>query len=1405
MTSEVMHAMFEACGEQRKQILALLALAGEPMGRRRIYEHVTMMGEDSYRGDEDAVGAELEGLRADGLLGELPSRGYVVAPEVAWPAIAWSLRARRFNALRESYGHVLPLRVDWQGTPMLRSYRQGVALLRMALLAGDGPKTIAPLLAACLRCHEAAYLHPLVDICLRPFEPDLIERINGAVRDDVLAVLVNHVQREPASAPAVRDYALDHVERGHAGIGLRAALAEHLILCGRFDDAAALVDDMDESMELYLRSTILLLRGDVDAALAGFDKGVKALRRETGKRKAVFEGIGGHLYVTALLRSSDAKHQKAAESYLDAATRAVQSHDTAVYQQLSMLRQIRGGTVDADVLPSRNWETLLQPVMFRALLHWWLGMPQLADKHTMLEQQMDIAASAGFDFIAAQIGAVLGQLGTPGAIAIDARAIALRQQHRFVDLSLWFEREQPWERQLNALINLQPAVNVEVVKESRLAWLIDWDPHLGVRALEPREQKRDAQGGWSRGRAMGLKRLAEEASELDFLTAQDVQAAAAIGAHRYYSGTGTRYEFDLDKAVAALAGHPLLFWLNAPGSRLELLPGEPQLIVRAGDGRVHITLDPPLHDRQGDVVVTKESPTRLRIVKIRDEHRRIGAIVGDGMDVPLEAERRVLQAIGAISAIVTVQSDIGGSAGDIDVVPADARLQVHLLPYQQGLRIRVMVRPLPDAGPYFRPGEGAESVIADVNGVRLEARRDLNAEREAERQLIADCPALEAAEAEHDEWLLASPVQCLELLAALQELDASTVVVAWPEGESFRVSKKVSAKSVRLTIRRDKDWFSADGDVQIDEGRVMSLRELLARVREDRFIELGDNQFMALTHELHRRLMDLSAFSDADDEALRFHPLASFALEEMAGEAGQVDADTAWRGHVEHMADNAHYQPQLPSTLQAELRDYQLDGFMWLARLAHWGVGACLADDMGLGKTLQALALILSRAPGGPTLVVAPTSVATNWLAEAERFAPTLRVKLFGPGDRAAMLKDAGAWDIVVVSYGLLQLEAPLFEAVRWHTIVLDEAQAIKNAHTQRSRTVMALKGDFRMVATGTPLENHLGELWNLFRFINPGLLGTADQFQLRFAGPIEKASDKRAELAARARLRRLTQPFILRRTKAQVLSELPPRTEIVVPIELSQEEQSLYESLRRDALERIETLEAREGSNANQKQIQILAEIMKLRRACCNPALVAPDSGIKSSKLETFARLLDELLENRHKALVFSQFVDHLTLIRKLLDERGIRYQYLDGATPMQERKRRVDAFQAGDGDLFLISLKAGGVGINLTAADYVIHMDPWWNPAVEDQASDRAHRMGQQRPVTIYRLVTRHTIEEGIVDLHRHKRDLADSLLEGSDMAARMSAGDMLAMLRQGLTGAKPASVRDWSLELPDVGAGV
>jgi SNF2 family DNA or RNA helicase len=486
-----------------------------------------------------------------------------------------------------------------------------------------------------------------------------------------------------------------------------------------------------------------------------------------------------------------------------------------------------------------------------------------------------------------------------------------------------------------------------------------------------------------------------------------------------------------------------------------------------------------------------------------------------------------------------------------------------------------------------------------------------------------------------------------------------------------------------------------------------------------------------------------------------------------------LDADYGWQARLSGMHSRLQLKATVPSTLKAELRDYQVEGYQWLARLAHLGLGGCLADDMGLGKTLQALAMILDRAPEGPTLVVAPTSVCMNWVAEADRFAPTLNIVVLGGGNREQMVKNLGGMDVLVVSYGLLYQEAELLASVEWHTIVLDEAQAIKNVAAKRSQAAMHLRGKMRLITTGTPIENHLDELWTLFNFINPGLLGPRERFNTRYAIPIERNNNREA----RKRLKKLIQPFILRRSKAQVLEELPPRTDVVLQVEMSPQEAAFYEALRQQALERLE----QDDSPVGQKHLIILAEIMRLRQACCHPRLVTPKSRIAGSKLELFGEVVSELLENRHKALVFSQFVGHLKILREFLDARNVDYRYLDGSTPPRERKREVDAFQAGWGDLFLISLKAGGLGLNLTAADYVIHMDPWWNPAVEDQASDRAHRIGQLRPVTVYRLVTKNTIEEKIVKLHQDKRDLASSLLEGSDMVGRMSTEDLLRLIRE------------------------
>ena len=323
-----------------------------------------------------------------------------------------------------------------------------------------------------------------------------------------------------------------------------------------------------------------------------------------------------------------------------------------------------------------------------------------------------------------------------------------------------------------------------------------------------------------------------------------------------------------------------------------------------------------------------------------------------------------------------------------------------------------------------------------------------------------------------------------------------------------------------------------------------------------------------------------------------------------------------------------------------------------------------------------------------------------------------------------------------------------------------------------RAKAAYALRAKMRIIATGTPIENHPSDLWSLFHFLNPNLLGSFQRFQRRFGHTAEGAD----ETATRQRkeLRRVIKPFILRRTKAQVLEDLPPLTEIRHTVELSPAEAQLYEVLRKRALAKLERT-----TKTPQNRVQVLAELMRLRRLCCHPVLVAPEANLESSKLAAFMELVEELLANQHRALVFSQFVDFLTLARKLLDEKGIRYQYLDGSTPQKQRTINVDAFQNGEGDLFLISLKAGGFGLNLTGADYVIHLDPWWNPATEQQASDRAHRIGQERPVTVYRLVTAGTIEERIVELHHRKRELANSLLEGTESAGKISQEELIGLL--------------------------
>jgi SNF2 family DNA or RNA helicase len=625
-----------------------------------------------------------------------------------------------------------------------------------------------------------------------------------------------------------------------------------------------------------------------------------------------------------------------------------------------------------------------------------------------------------------------------------------------------------------------------------------------------------------------------------------------------------------------------------------------------------------------------------------------------------------------------------------------------------------------------------------------------------------------------DEARVDEPQRALDLVVSIEARSRQGLTVEW-EQEPIRLSRPMGLSDLKLRVESGVDCFGLHGTVSAD-GENLGLADLLEAIRHGRrYVRLNERTWAVLDQQLRERLTSLAELVYDGRGGLEVSPAAAPALDDLAAELGSFKADASWRALCKRLQSAKRSNPRVPSGLRAELRDYQKEGFRWMARLSSWGVGACLADDMGLGKTVQALALLLQRAKQGPALVVAPASVCFNWLAEAARFAPSLRFCSYFEADRQSALASLGKGDVLVMSYSLMARDADKLAAVRFATVVLDEAQAVKNADTHRARAARRLQADFRLSLTGTPLENHLGELWSQFRILFPGLLGSREQFRERFALPIECDHDR----GRREALSKVLRPFLLRRAKAEVAPELPPRTEITVRVSLSTAERECYEAVRRAVLEELARAPA---ERQEQRRFQVLAALTRLRQLACHVGLVDGTWAQGSSKLDRLGELVAELKDEGHRALVFSQFTRHLRLAQAGLEARGIRCLYLDGATPQDERGELVRRFQAGEGEAFLISLKAGGTGINLTGADNVVHLDPWWNPAVEDQATDRAHRIGQTRPVTVYRLISTATVEEAIVALHAQKRALVEQVLAGAGAAAKLSADDLMELIRAG-----------------------
>ncbi len=592
-----------------------------------------------------------------------------------------------------------------------------------------------------------------------------------------------------------------------------------------------------------------------------------------------------------------------------------------------------------------------------------------------------------------------------------------------------------------------------------------------------------------------------------------------------------------------------------------------------------------------------------------------------------------------------------------------------------------------------------------------------------------------------------------------------------------------------LRIESGIDWFELSGGVnfglETGAGGRLEMKELLDAVaRGERFVVLGDGSrglLPAAWLETYDSLAKL-AHDRTEEGSLRFLSSQALLVDALLAAMPPAQVDGAFAALREKLASFERIEVKKESRgFVGTLRGYQRQGLGWLDFLREYGLGGVLADDMGLGKTVQVLALLQGIRNGTrngakngrlPSLVVAPKSLVYNWIDEAARFTPKLDVLEYGGPGREALREAIAGHDLAVTTYGTLRNDIGELAAIEFDTVILDEAQAIKNAASQSAKAARLLVARHRLALTGTPIENHLGELGSLFEFLNPGLLGRLPRLDVLNAG----RAPTQQELAL---VRQGMRPFILRRTKAQVLDDLPPKTEQVLLCTLGERQRELYDALKAryqaSLLQQVE----REGVGAS--TIQVLEALLRLRQVACHPGLVEEKwAEAGSAKLDTLLEQVDEVLDEGHKVLVFSQFTSLLAFVRERLDERGSTYAYLDGST--RDRGAVVERFQTEeDCNLFLISLKAGGLGLNLTAAGYVFLLDPWWNPAVEAQAIDRAHRIGQTQPVFAYKLIARDTVEEKILDLQRSKKQLADAILEaeGGSPLRELTAEDLKMLL--------------------------
>lgn len=925
--------------------------------------------------------------------------------------------------------------------------------------------------------------------------------------------------------------------------------------------------------------------------------------------------------------------------------------------------------------------------------------------------------------------------------------------------------KQQWEYVLESLSANKMGQIKDAEQSERLAYYMQ---DINDNVCEVRQQQILKSGAWSAGKAIGYNNFMTMSEEN--MQPEDIR----IRDRERYGNKGSNYYVHLTSVLPEMTSHSRLYvgkW--APYSIVTVSEEMPYLIIERSNSEFTIKSNVPEEQVDKDYLVVSRGASSINYLRMTPELRPYFSQLLDLGKFPLDAEEQLSRFLESLRGKVEVHSSLIRGGSTLETVKGTSNITLQMRPQgKDAYIVSIFCRPLADGRAQCVPGEGS-SVIFDISGpTRVCVERDLEQERNNYYNIVNGVEGTLPPEKTFQ-------VDAFGLLPILdfirQQGENCPYVVEWPEGHKLRLNSRSTASQWNATLKKNKNgWFEMEGSVQLDDNTKVSVAELLDLIGQskNRFIRLGEGEYIALSERLHRQLMGLDALVSRQRGRLQMSAFSAALLDTsiIDGEL-HLEVDPELIEIRKRILDSSEYKPEIPTTLNATLRGYQIEGYQWIARLNSWGAGALLADDMGLGKTMQTIAYLLFKAHEGPALVIAPASVAPNWKSEIEKFAPSLNVSILNfIANRSTFISEAKAGDVVICTYGLLLSVKTEITQKEWTTAVLDEAHVIKNRGAKTSGVAMQLKTKYRIMLTGTPVQNHLGELWNLFQFVNPGLLGSYEDFSHRFIGPIEVAKDKERQ----QQLDRIVHPFMLRRTKEKVLDELPEKTEIYQTVELSSEEMAVYEIIRERAQHMLES------ENSEKVSINALAEITRLRQASCAAQLVEKNWKGKSSKIEALIDALEPIVESGDAALVFSQFTSFLAIVLKELEKAGIPYLYIDGTVSVKERQKLVEQFQNGECPIFVISLKAGGLGLNLTRANYVFHLDPWWNPAIEQQATDRAHRMGQHNAVTVYHFLSSGTIEEKIKRLHEQKRDLAENILEGTDMSGKITGKDLLEMIR-------------------------